>query len=104
MTEEKKTTFEFTEKQWCMVAQCIGHISAYQREHDDEDEQTLKEVAKIFGAEFVPQEEYWPDDDTEEEDEESKYTIPRISLGFYPEGLLYYIYKIKHSYKGEKRI
>lgn len=50
--DEEKITITLTDKQFSMISDCIEHISAYEREFDEEGEQTLKEVADIFGAEY----------------------------------------------------
>lgn len=50
--EERIINVSLTEKQFDMISNCVEHISAYEREFDDEDEQTLKEVAGIFRAEY----------------------------------------------------
>jgi len=41
-----------TTKQFIMVSECIERISANEREFDAEGEQTLKEVAEKFKADF----------------------------------------------------
>lgn len=50
--DKEKITITLTDKQFSMISDCIEHISAYEREFDEEGEQTLKEVADIFGAEY----------------------------------------------------
>lgn len=52
MTKEE-IVVKLTPKQWTMVNICVEYISANEREFDSDDEKTLKEVAKIFGAEYV---------------------------------------------------
>ena len=39
-----------------MINSCIEYISANEREYDTDNEKTLKEVAEIFGAEYVEME------------------------------------------------
>ena len=48
-----KITVELTKEQFSMISGCIEYISANEREYSDNDEKTLKEVADIFGAEYV---------------------------------------------------
>lgn len=42
-----------TDKQFCMVSNCIEHITSCERNYNKEDEQLLKEIAEIFQAEYV---------------------------------------------------
>lgn len=63
--DEDACIITLTDEQFAMVSRCIEHISAYEREFDEEDERVLKRVAEIFGAEYI---DYREDETNEEED------------------------------------
>lgn len=43
---------KLTAKQFAMVSECIEHISANEREFDEDSEKTLKEITEKFQAEY----------------------------------------------------
>lgn len=44
---------KLTAKQYAMVSECIERVSANEREFDTDSEQTLKEVAEKFNADYM---------------------------------------------------
>ena len=44
---------KLTSKQYCMVSECIERVSANEREFDIDSEQTLKDVAEKFNADYM---------------------------------------------------
>lgn len=44
---------KLTSKQYSMVSECIERVSANEREFDTDSEQTLKDVAEKFNADYM---------------------------------------------------
>ena len=54
---EDEITVKLTPKQWTMINFCVEYITANERDFDSDDEETLKEIADIFEAEYVEMED-----------------------------------------------